>query len=89
MQINRFGAGEYVAKFGWSAVSPHAIALQPGAHGFLDRGERRLTSLLVGIPDRIAHPADSDAGQGDPRGRKVPSWALRSLKMRSKLRGYV
>jgi len=39
--------------------------LEPGAHGFLDRGERSLTGLLVGIRERLANPADSGAGQGN------------------------
>ena len=43
----------------------HLAVLHPGTKGFLDGGERPLTSMVVGVPERLADSADPDAGQGD------------------------
>lgn len=43
----------------------HLAVLYPGAKGFLDGGERSLARVAVGVPERLADPADPDAGPGD------------------------
>jgi hypothetical protein len=46
-------------------LEAHLAVLHPGAEGFPDGGERSLTSLVVGVLQRLLDPADPDAGLGD------------------------
>jgi hypothetical protein len=39
--------------------------VEPGAQCCLNGGERSLTSLVVGVPERLPDPANPDAGHSD------------------------